>query len=57
MDTVANQIYQALVSFMRDDTSVQFGKQKYNYNNRMYNVNVGPRGGRYILVKGLKKYI
>ncbi len=57
MDTVTNQIYQSLVSFMRDDTTVQFGKQKYNYNNRMYNVNVGPRGGRYILLKGLKKYI
>ena len=34
-----------------------FGKQTYKYNNRKYIVNVGPRGGRYILVKGLKKYI
>lgn len=34
-----------------------FGKKKYKYNNRMYVVHVGPRGGKYILVNKLKKYI
>jgi len=33
-----------------------FGK-KYKYNNRMYVIRVGPRGGKYILVKNVKKYI
>ncbi len=33
----------------------EFGKEKYN--NRSYVVHVGPRGGRYINVKGTKKYI
>ena len=33
----------------------EFGKKKYN--NRSYAVHVGPRGGRYINVKGTKKYI
>tara|TARA_Y100000741_G_scaffold168489_1_gene127617 strand:- start:1593 stop:2384 length:792 start_codon:yes stop_codon:yes gene_type:complete len=34
-----------------------FGKQKYKYNNRIYVVHVGPRGGKYILVNKVKKYI
>jgi len=34
-----------------------FGKQKYKYNNRMYVVHIGPRGGKYIFVNKVKKYI
>tara|TARA_B100000287_G_scaffold435614_2_gene504936 strand:+ start:785 stop:1582 length:798 start_codon:yes stop_codon:yes gene_type:complete len=34
-----------------------FGKQKYKYNNRMYVVHIGPRGGKYILLNKVKKYI
>ena len=32
-------------------------KNKHLYNNRMYTINIGPRGGRYIIVGGNKKYI
>jgi hypothetical protein len=34
-----------------------FGKQKYRYNGRNYVIHVGPRGGKYIIVKNVKKYI
>jgi len=34
-----------------------FGKRKHFYNGRMYIIRVGPRGGKYILVNNIKKYI
>ena len=34
-----------------------FGKSKYFYNGKTYNIIVGPRGGKYILVRTIKKYI
>ena len=34
-----------------------FGKNKYKHNGREYIVRIGPRGGRYIIVKNVKKYI
>ena len=34
-----------------------FGKQKYTYKGRNYVIHAGPRGGKYIIVKNVKKYI
>lgn len=34
-----------------------FGKNKYKHNGREYVVHIGPRGGKYIIVKNVKKYI
>jgi len=36
---------------------LSFGVQKYKFNGRMYKINIGPRGGKYILVNKIKKYI
>tara|TARA_B100000287_G_scaffold93135_1_gene85308 strand:+ start:648 stop:989 length:342 start_codon:yes stop_codon:yes gene_type:complete len=63
LNTLVNQIYYNLESFMENDhpsskrQRTSFGKNKYKHNGREYIVRIGPRGGRYIIVKNVKKYI
>jgi hypothetical protein len=33
------------------------GSNKHKYHNKLYKIRIGSRGGKYILVKGTKKYI
>tara|TARA_Y100000992_G_scaffold300584_1_gene269525 strand:+ start:1672 stop:2430 length:759 start_codon:yes stop_codon:yes gene_type:complete len=63
LNTLVTQIHYNLESFMENDPPsskrqrTSFGKNKYKHNDREYSVHIGPRGGRYIIVKNVKKYI
>jgi len=60
LEKIKQYFYKVKIPFPEKTTKrkrTDFGKQKYKYNNRLYLIHIGPRGGKYILVNKVKKYI
>tara|TARA_Y100000389_G_scaffold204201_1_gene255536 strand:+ start:26651 stop:27448 length:798 start_codon:yes stop_codon:yes gene_type:complete len=62
LEKIKQYFYTVKILFPEKTTKrkrTDFGKtkDKYMYNNRLYKINIGPRGGRYIIVRGNKRYI
>jgi len=61
LDKIKQYFSKVKITFPNSSTNkrkrTDFGKIKYKYNNRLYVIHTGPKGGKYILVDKLKKYI
>lgn len=62
LEKIKQYFYKVKIPFPEKTTKrkrTDFGKtkDKHMYNNRLYKINIGPRGGRYIIVRGNKRYI